>query len=74
MIWGAMTAEGPGFLANIDGGMDGELYRSILGDELKKTIEWYDFDERNIIIRQDNDPKHKAKEAMNYPKVNNIRC
>src|SRR5947199_8691024 len=48
--------------------MDGELYRTILGDELKKTIEWYEFDERKIIFQQDNDPKPKPKETMDYLK------
>lgn len=44
MIWGCMTAQGPGFLTKIDGGLDAELYCNILEGELKDTIDWYDLE------------------------------
>jgi hypothetical protein len=61
MIWGCMTALGPGFLCKIDTTMDQHLYKEILEEELLKTIEWYELDANRIIFQQDNDPKHKAK-------------
>jgi len=34
MMWGCMTWEGVGYVAKIDGRMDGNLYLQILKDEL----------------------------------------
>lgn len=68
MLWGCMTSEGPGFLAKIDNGLDGDLYRGILKDELKRTIAWYEFDEERVYFQQDNDPKHTAHLTMEYLK------
>ena len=39
MLWGAMYWEGVGFTFRIEGNIDGELYTTILGDELMKTID-----------------------------------
>ena len=39
MMWGAMCQEGVGFTCRIKGTMDGELYTTILGHELMKTID-----------------------------------
>ena len=39
MMWGAMYQEGVGFTCRIEGTMDGELYTTILGHELMKTID-----------------------------------
>ena len=58
MIWGCMTAYGPGFMCKIDNTMDQHLYKAILEYELAKTIEWYDLNASEIIFQQDNDPKH----------------
>jgi hypothetical protein len=41
MVWGCMSWEGAGFAAKIDGKMDADLYRSILDENLMKSLEWY---------------------------------
>jgi transposase len=66
MIWGCMTAEGPGFMCRIEGIMDQHLYKSILEDELAQTIDWYGFDRTKVIFQQDNDPKHRAKSVQEW--------
>jgi transposase len=72
-LWGCMTAQGVGFMCQIEGIMDSKLYLDILNGELKKTIEFYELDEEKIIFQQDNDPKHtakKVKEHLNNQKFN----
>ena len=39
MMWVAMYQEGVGFTCMIRGTMDGELYTTVLGHELMKTID-----------------------------------
>jgi len=51
MIWGCMTWEGVGYATKIDGRMDGDLYISILDDELQSTMEFYDVTADNIIFQ-----------------------
>ncbi|KIJ61368.1 hypothetical protein HYDPIDRAFT_31453 [Hydnomerulius pinastri MD-312] len=53
MMWGCITWEGAGYAAKIDGRMDGDLYRSILEDELLETL-------------RTNDPKHTCKKVKNW--------
>lgn len=66
MIWGCMTAEGPGYMCKIDGIMDQHLYRTILEDDLIQTIKFYQLDTEKVIFQHDNDPKHKAKSVQNW--------
>lgn len=66
MVWGCITAGGVGYLADIEGIMDQNLYLDILKTDLRKTIDWYGIDEEKMIFMQDNDPKHTAKKVKNY--------
>src|SRR6266576_6607223 len=66
MIWGCMTWEGVGYATRIEGRMDGELYRSILEDELQSSIRHYDLNADDVIFQQDNDPKHTSKKAKDW--------
>jgi DDE superfamily endonuclease len=66
MVWGCMTAQGPGYLCKIEGTMDQHLYKSILEDELSKTIEYYEMDADKVIFQHDNDPKHRAKRIQEW--------
>jgi transposase len=68
MVWGCMTAQGPGYLTKIDQGLDAELYCSILEDELQATVEWYGMDRDKVIFQHDNDPKHTAKRTVQWLK------
>lgn len=73
MIWGCMTAQGPGFLSKIDGGLDAALYCNILDDELVNTMEWYGLDVEDTIFQHDNDPKHTAKATSKWLQEHHIR-
>lgn len=61
MIWGCMTADGPGNMCKIEGIMDQHLYKSILQEDFLETVDWYGLELKNIIFQQDNDSKHKSK-------------
>ncbi|CAI7783579.1 unnamed protein product [Closterium sp. NIES-54] len=66
MIWGCMIYNGGGFMCKIEGRMNGELYRSILQDELQQTIEHYELDPETVVFQHDNDPKHTRKMVKTY--------
>ena len=66
MVWGCMTHLGPGYLCKIDGLMDQYLYKSILEDELVKTIEYYDMEADKVVFQHDNDSKHRAKSVQDW--------
>ncbi|CAI7888233.1 unnamed protein product [Closterium sp. NIES-53] len=61
-----MTYEGAGFMCKIEGRMNGELYRSILKDELQQTIEHYELDPEAVVFQHDNDPKQTCKMVQSY--------
>jgi len=66
MIWGCITWDGPGFMCRIDGRMDQHLYKAILNDELRQTIEYYALDHARVIFQHDNDSKHTAKKVREW--------
>jgi transposase len=68
MIWGCVTSQGVGYIAEIEGIMDQNLYLEILEGELADTIEYYEIEAEKMIFMQDNDPKHTAKKVQNYLK------
>ena len=63
MMWGCMTWNGPGYATKIDGRMDGNLYLSILEEELQESIRYYSLNPSETIFQQDNDPKHTCKKV-----------
>lgn len=73
MVWGCITAKGPGYLTRIDGGLDAQLYCNILEDELLWTIEEYEFSLQEVIFQQDNDPKHRAKKTLAWLEERKIK-
>jgi transposase len=66
MIWGCMTAYGVGFMCKITGNMNQHVYKSILEDELLRSIEWYSLDKEHAIFQHDNDPKHAARSVKEW--------
>lgn len=61
MMWGCMTAFGPGYAYRIQGRMDRHLYKFILENFLWSTIQHYCLDPSKLVFQQDNDPKHTSK-------------
>ena len=72
MMWGCMTALGVGYACRIDGRMDAELYKNILGDEFLQSLEYYGMDVNKIIFQQDNDPKHTSHTAQKWFENNGV--
>ena len=44
MAWGCFTAKGVGYLCKIDGGLDADLYCTILKDDLMASLKYYNLD------------------------------
>lgn len=70
MLWSAITAAGTGWLCKIDSNMDKELYKSIIEDDLEKTIDYatekLNLHRKEMIFQHDNDPKHTSKLVTKY--------
>jgi len=55
-----------GYSCKIDGRMDGDLYVSILDEDLQASLEYYGKTPSDVIFQQDNDPKHTCKKAKTW--------
>jgi transposase len=66
MIWGCMTAKGPGYMCKINGRMDQHLYKQILEEDLVDTIKYYRLPKNRVIFQQDNDLKHTASSVREW--------
>jgi hypothetical protein len=66
MIWGCITAHGPGPLRVVSGRMDQHQYLQILKECLPGVISKYEMDKDKVIFQHDNDPKHKAKSVQKW--------
>jgi transposase len=64
MLWGCMSQLGIGHACRIEGCMDSQLYCQIIEGELLQSIEYFGKEVADIIVQQDNDPKHKSKLAI----------
>lgn len=72
MVWGCMSWEGIGRLAEIEGKMNAEQYVDILENNLLPTMEESEVSLEDLIFQQDNDPKHTSKRAKDWMNNNNI--
>jgi len=66
MMWGCMMWNGVGYATKIDGKMDGDLYVSILEEDLQESLRYYGLTPDEITFQQDNDPKHNCGKAKNW--------
>jgi hypothetical protein len=66
MIWGCMCWEGTGNACKINGKMNTDLYLQILEEDLMQSLEDWGKTPEEVIFQQDNDPKHKAKQSMEW--------
>ena len=73
MMQGCMMYDGVRYACRIDDGLDGELYRKILGDELMQSIDFYKLPRDKVIYAQDNDPKYTAKLTLEWFQTNQIK-
>ena len=77
MVWGYITATGPGWICRIEGTMDTMLYTQILDDELLGTLGDLEIKKKDIYFQQDNDPKHTswlASEWFSKKKLDKLDC
>jgi len=51
MIWSCMRWEGVGYATRIEGKMNAQLYTDILGDELLKSLEWFNQNEEDVYFQ-----------------------
>lgn len=65
MVWGAISASGPGNLHIVEGIMDHKYYINILRANLPETAEKLGLT-NDYYFYQDNDPKHKAYNVRNW--------
>lgn len=72
MLWSAITYAGTGWLCKIDGNMDKTLYKEILEDEQRRTIEFacqeLGLSTSQVVFQHDNDPKHTSNLVKDYLK------
>lgn len=61
MVWGCMSWYGTGRLVKIDGKMDSLQLIRILQEGLEGSIEDWGIDRDDIVLQQDNDPKHTSR-------------
>jgi transposase len=72
-LWGCITAEGPGNLVKIDGGLDSALYCQILAEDLLGTLAYYQISKDRIYLLHDNDPKHRSRMTQEWLKRNEVK-
>jgi transposase len=72
MLWSAITYAGVGWMCKIEGHKDKTLYKDILEDEQRQTIDFacenLGLRRDQIIFQQDNDPKHTSNLVKDYLK------
>lgn len=63
MVWGCITPNGPGRLHRIHGKMNAIMYCNIIEESLLGTLKDQSLKPSDVIIQQDNDPKHTSGRA-----------
>ena len=66
MVWGCITAQGPGRVCRIEGIMNAQFYTQILDDEFLGTLCDLGINKKDVYFQQDNDPKHTSRLATDW--------
>ncbi|XP_011270907.1 hypothetical protein CAOG_09190 [Capsaspora owczarzaki ATCC 30864] len=64
-VWGAISRYGISFFSELGDRMNGDVYLSVLNEELKDSLAAWGNDP-NLIFMQDNAPCHKRKDVMKW--------
>ncbi|KAJ4923608.1 hypothetical protein JOQ06_014092 [Pogonophryne albipinna] len=65
MLWGCLSAKGPGPLIRVKERMNGAMYREILSDNLLPSARALKM-KRGWVFQHDNDPKHTARATKEW--------
>ena len=71
MVWGALTARGPGLLKTVRGNLNGVRYIDILGDCMVPSAHLHGYRD-HYIFQDDNAPCHRARIVNEWKAENNI--
>ena len=66
MIWGCITAKGPGFTYKLIGSVNQTLYLEVLQDNLISSMTYYFKDLKELVFMQDNASCHKTLLIMAF--------
>ncbi|KAI5188008.1 hypothetical protein NEIRO03_2662 [Nematocida sp. AWRm78] len=73
MAWGAITSRGVGALVFIETTMDAKVFVEVFESGLNETLKKKHLKVKDVILQQDNDPKHKSALARRYMEKADIR-
>ena len=69
MVWGCMSWAGVGNCCRMDGKMDGDLYTTILDEDMMDSISHFGQTPSDTTFWQDSDPKHTCKKTKEWFKT-----
>ncbi|KAG1488849.1 hypothetical protein G6F54_011847 [Rhizopus delemar] len=61
LLWSCLTVNGVGYITQVLGSLDSELYCKIMTEDMLPSLEEYDMSKDDIIFQHDNDPKHTSR-------------
>lgn len=71
MVWGCLSASGPGQLAIINGKIYLKVYQDVLQEKLRLSVRQLKL-KRGWMLQQDNVPKHRSKSTSEWFQKNKI--
>jgi len=73
MVWGAITYRGVGKLVFINGRMDSQQFIEVLSLGYNETLAMHGYEQGEMILQQDNDPKHTSRLTKEWLDENRIQ-